>query len=112
MGYLTRYCLSILDQDGYSLDSGIFPYVVAALRVYDAPAQALGEEGEYGLACEWESHEDDMKAFSRHFTKYVFILYGEGESNKDMWFKYFKNGKMQVAPAKIKFDNYDEKLLQ
>lgn len=60
----------------------------------------------------WYEHENDMRAFSKQFPKVLFTLQGNGESNEDMWYKYFKNGKMQVCPAKIDFDVFDPKKLK
>lgn len=57
--------------------------------------------------CKWYRHEEDMKALSRHFPTLVFMLEGEGEEAKDLWIKYFKNGKMQACPAKITYDEYN-----
>jgi hypothetical protein len=42
------------------------------------------------------------------FPTVLFTLKGEGEESGDMWFKYFKNGKMQVAMARIEFDSFNE----
>jgi hypothetical protein len=62
-------------------------------------------------ACKWYSHEDDMKSFSRNYPTLVFTLKGEGEEAGDMWYKYFRNGKMQKAPAIVTYPDFDENLL-
>ena len=56
----------------------------------------------------WYTHEEDIKKFSKRFPTVLFTLKGEGEESGDMWFKYFKNGKMQVAMARIEFDSFNE----
>jgi hypothetical protein len=35
-----------------------------------------------------------------------------GEEGGDMWKRYYKNGKVQVANAKITYDEYDETKLE
>ncbi|HBU90253.1 MAG TPA: hypothetical protein DEB53_03445 [Bacillus pumilus] len=60
----------------------------------------------------WYGHEVDMRAVSRQFPDVLITLTGEGEDSGDMWRKYFKGGKMQECPAKITFDDYDEKELR
>jgi hypothetical protein len=60
----------------------------------------------------WYEHEDDMKNFSKLFPKVLFTLEGTGEEAGDMWVKYFQNGKMQVAKAKIEFEPYDPKKMK
>lgn len=56
----------------------------------------------------WYDHDDFMKKLSKQFPNVVFILEGEGEGPEDIWKKYYKDGKVQVARAKITFDKYDE----
>lgn len=59
----------------------------------------------------WESHENDLKEFSKIQKDILFTLYGEGEPG-NLWIKYFKNGKIQFAPADISFDEFDNKKLK
>ena len=68
----------------------------------------------YGLgedSYKWYDHEESMKELSVKFPDIVFALYGEGEDNEDIWYKYFKNGKMQECMAIITFNEYDESKL-
>jgi hypothetical protein len=55
---------------------------------------------------------DEMLDLSKQFPETVFCLYGEGEGSEDMWYTYYKNGKLQHCPAKITFDVYDESKLE
>lgn len=60
----------------------------------------------------WYEHEEHMKAISKQYPDVIFQLNGEGEESGDIWVKYFVNGKMQVAEAKITFDDFNEKKLK
>lgn len=73
---------------------------------------AVDENGETSEGVKWYNHEVDMKYLSVEFPDEVFVLYGEGEDNEDVWYKYFKNGKMQHCYAKVTFDEFDENELR
>ena len=60
----------------------------------------------------WYNHENDMREISKQFPDIIFQLNGEGEESGDIWVKYFVNGKMQTASAKITFDGFDQKKLK
>jgi len=60
----------------------------------------------------WYDHETDMIKYSLSKPDVLFVLDGDGEDSGDIWRKYFKNGKMQPALAKIVFDNFDETKLR
>lgn len=60
----------------------------------------------------WYDHEKDMREISKQYPDVIFQLNGEGEESGDIWVKYFVNGKMQVAKAKITFDDFDKKKLK
>jgi len=67
----------------------------------------------FGDQTKWYEHENDMKAVSKEYPDVIFKLEGEGgNSLYDIWVKYFVNGKMQTAEAKITFDDFDEKKLK
>lgn len=72
---------------------------------------ALEEDGSGSDACKWYEHESDMIDFSRKFPDVLFTLKGIGEESGDIWTKYFVNGKVQVAKAKIIVDGFDPKSL-
>ena len=63
-------------------------------------------------SCTWYAHEVDMKAFSMKHEDVIFILYGDGEENGDMWTKYFLNGKMQEERAVISYGEFDKQKLK
>lgn len=58
----------------------------------------------------WGDHENELLDISERYPDAIFTLYGEGGSD-DLWYKYFKNGKMQLAEARIEFDAFDERKL-
>ena len=84
-------------------------------EIYDE-AVNYSAESKYALsqdkACEWEKHEKLLKYLSKKRPTCLYILQGEGETNGDMWIKYFKGGKMQFAPAEIIFPEFDERKLK
>ncbi|MEI2465158.1 hypothetical protein [Niallia taxi] len=53
-----------------------------------------------------------MREISKLYPGVIFKLHGEGEESGDVWYKYFKDGKMQDCPAKLAFDEYDENKLK
>jgi hypothetical protein len=63
-------------------------------------------------SCKWYEYDVDMARLSQQFPELVFLLEGEGEEGGDMWKRYYKNGKVQVANAKITYDEYDETKLE
>jgi hypothetical protein len=63
-------------------------------------------------SCKWYNHDIDMKNYSLQYPNVRFTLNGEGEENGDIWFKYYKNGKVQVCKAIITYDDFDETKLQ
>ncbi|MEK5036244.1 hypothetical protein MKY96_32865 [Paenibacillus sp. FSL R7-0302] len=101
MGYSTNFEWSIVHNVPVEIYRTIEDYI---------------EESDFGYAFHdsynWYDHEANMKDLSKAFPDVVFELHGEGEDNEDMWYKYFKNGKMQVCEAVISFDSYDERKLR
>ena len=93
----------------YSID--VEPYEE---ELIDALCESCNE-ARYALSGEpiiWDTHEKDLRKFSKEYEDYVFILFGQGEEMPDLWVKYFKNGKMQYEPAEIKFGDFDERKLK
>lgn len=120
MGYYTRYSMEIQDIDNKGYDSyKIAKYMLdkqeESDRFYafeyelknfveneDTESRTRCELSLYGDdECKWYDNEDDMLLLSKEFPDVLFKLHGEGEDNKDIWDKYFMNGKMQYCPAEI-----------
>lgn len=103
MPYYTFYSIDIDGYEGHNEEYDPGSFIADQIEEWK-------EKGFYPFddSCKWYDHEEDMKEFSKKYPDMVFHLYGEGEDNTDMWYKHFKNGKMQVCPALITFDDYDE----
>ncbi len=104
MSYDTRYKLTILEGDPYSLTDLLeeCSWASACLRNNGQPKESLS----------WYEHEDHLCEFSEKHPDTLFLLEGEGEDHADQWRKYFKNGKMQECRALITYPEYDPKLLK
>src|SRR5271167_3366834 len=61
-----------------------------------------------GDSIKWYDHKDEMIALSKRFPDTLFTLYGDGEESRDLWVKYFKNGKMQSYEAEIIYPPVNE----
>jgi hypothetical protein len=107
MGYYTRYNLSV-DAPNYN-DMEI---IEQFRKENEYAAHALEEDGSCADECKWYDHEKELKAFSKKHPNLVFTLKGEGEESGDMWYKYFKGGKMQRAKAIITYEDYDPAKLE
>lgn len=62
--------------------------------------------------CKWSDHEAALLAISAAFPPLLFTLEGHGAERTDVYRKYFKGGRLQYAPAKLVFPDYDEKALK
>lgn len=108
MGYYTRFQVKTSGSgDSYKrfLEDGY----QEIFGEYDISIERL-ENDDYDQM-KWYDHEDDMKEFSAKWPNVLFTLTGEGEEPGDLWVKYFRNGKVQTATAKITYEPLDESLL-
>ena len=53
----------------------------------------------------WYDHDKDMIKISAMFPDVVFCLHGEGEESDDLWNAYYSNGKSEICPARIIYDD-------
>jgi hypothetical protein len=102
MGYSTMYSLEI-EQGDITIEE-FMKTVDEKSNLY----YAVDEDGSSVDEIKWYNHEEEMKELSKKFPDIVFRLHGEGEENDDIWYKYFKNGKMQSCYATLHFDDYSE----
>lgn len=106
MGYYTKFSLSV---EPFYMDQLIPEFRDSC----DSARFAMQSNGiANGDGVKWSSHEDDLKKFSKKYPDVLFILSGVGEESGDMWRKYFKGGKVQVAKARIDYDPFDESKLE
>lgn len=86
---------------------GLYPLcrIILAIEMKYEGTQFAILSGERSSQYDWEG---ELKELSQEFPDCVFELDGDGEESGDVWRAYFKNGKMQKAPAKIVFDPFDE----
>ena len=104
MPYLTCYSLQMAASIPIEDEK-----VIAVLRAASEDAgEALYATGDSNRWCKWYAHEEEMRQLSSRFPDILFTLSGKGEENEDIWVKYFKAGRMQVAHATITFDAFDE----
>lgn len=108
MGYNTRF---ELDLEYYGKDPKPSPdkyEIIDELRKSGENAEyALDEDGGSNGELKWYDHDKDLRSFSKKHPDWMFSLSGEGEDNEDIWKKYFRDGYMQEARAKISYDEYD-----
>lgn len=84
-------------------------------KILDNPEEIIAQQIGYNPfqnRCKWYEVVEDMRIVSEKYPQTLFILEGEGDQSGDIWKKYFLNGKMQKADAKITFDEFDENKLQ
>ena len=70
------------------------------------------DHGDLLVEAKWYDWKDDMKTLSAKYPDILFTLKGDGEASGDIWQAYFKNGKAQVATARIEFDPFDSEKLK
>ena len=78
MGYYTHYKLA-LPSDKH----------MEALR------EICGDQVDYlnsGEGTKWYNHDEDMLALSKRFPDVLFVLDGDGETQGDVWRKFYRNG--------------------
>lgn len=108
MGYQTLYTLSVHEGEE-TIEEILFN---ESEDTFNGLYYAVYPNGEPMDAVKWYDHENDMLELSKSYPFIVFALRGEGEEGGDIWYKYFKNGKMQHCPAKITFDEYNAEKLR
>ena len=68
----------------------------------------LTEEESYSSYTTWYTHEENMRELSLAHPDILFTLHGIGDEYEDYWFKYFKNGKIQLCPGITIYPPFEE----
>lgn len=109
MAYRTYYTLSIYTDKGEDFEYEI----IDALRSsYNDAFDAFDDSGQPETDATWNNMDNDLKEFSKRYPDIKISIYGEGETNTDLWISWFQDGKMQHCPANITFDEFDFEKLQ
>ena len=106
MGYYTYYTLDVMDKDQNNiltpeLDNKL-AYKMAEINssYFGIPTSRLSFQIA-GEPIKWYEYASDMRALSKEFPEYLFLIHGEGEEPDDLWNHYFLNGQDQHCPAEI-----------
>lgn len=89
----------------------VWDYIVSAPEM-DMVRYGVGEDGTGSERTKWYDHQKDMKVLSEKFPTVLFTLHGEGEEGGNLWKEYWLAGKVQVAKARIVYDEFSLSMLQ
>ena len=103
MSYLTQYSLEYDTPDD---DLDIKDFVLKSNGdLIDFEVEALLRGGT--LTASWYEHEEEMLDLSRGFPATIFILYGIGSEQGDVWKKRFINGVVEIIRATLVFPDFE-----
>lgn len=108
MGYYTRYELVKVSNPVAALETRNF---VTDQEIKQEIIATSGYSDPFSDSVKWYDHETHMKKVSKAHPGITIEIAGEGEEAGDLWKKYFRDGKVQVAKAKITYDKFDPKKL-
>lgn len=111
MGYYTCHCLEVKTADNLGPHPNALAILAQFRRTNENAAYALDAEGSTESDAKWYDHDTELKEFSRSYPDALFVLYGDGESGEDFWYSYFRDGKVQNAPVRLEFDEFEESKL-
>lgn len=95
MGHYTSFQLEVIKNQDPDID-------------YEQEIADQVDYNPFKNSCKWYDSEKDMREFSKKYPDVLFKLSGQGETNEDMQEVYFLDGKMQMCPAIITYDKFDE----
>ena len=102
MGYDTAFNLSV--ECDRELE------IIGELRNKSEQAKyCLDEDGNCAELGRW-NFEPDLRQLSLEYPNILFSLHGDGDDVEDLWWAYFKNGKMQMCLCD--YPPYDESKLE
>ena len=103
MSYSTHYTL---DYDTPDDELDIKDFILKSSK-YLVDYEVEDLLGGSDLTTSWYEHEEELLELSRGFPATIFILYGEGEEQGDMWKKRFINGGVEIIQATLVFPEFD-----
>lgn len=114
MGYYSSFSLSAypVDRSGNIVGKKLTPALQEAVNVEIKKIDVFNlwdhTENTWEVGQDtWYSEQEDMVLLSTKFPPVLFSIHREGENNGDMMDTYYWNGKMQICPAIITYDDYD-----
>ena len=102
MGYYTSFELTMHPSQPQERETEIIRNIISLMDCVDID-EIKESEVEWFLcdALKWYDHEDNMIEVSKRFPDVIFVLYGEGEENGDIWNEYYSNGECERVDAVI-----------
>lgn len=118
MSYKTKFRLEIQNRNnplfGCIGKEDFEDYLIFKLRKNFLGAKyALTEKGNtLKKSNDWVLWKEDMISFSQEYKNVLFKLHLEGEDQGDLTDAYFLNGRYQLCPAKIVYQEFDENTME
>lgn len=103
MSYSTQYSLEYDTPDDHE---DIKDFILKDISyLVDFEIEALLGGGT--LTAPWYEHEEEVLNLSRGFPATIFILYGTGSEQGDVWKKRFINGEVEIIQATLVFPDFE-----
>jgi hypothetical protein len=103
MSYSTQYTLEYDTPDDYEDIKDFILKSTDYLAGFEAEVLLHGG----ALTAPWYDHEEELLSLSRGFPMTIFILYGEGEEQGDVWKKRFINGEVEIVRVEMSFPDFE-----
>jgi hypothetical protein len=105
MGYFTQYSVQVFEVLGKSyvknslrqIDADDVPGIFASAEIdagrgYWTPQNDKTCAYCDGATVKWYEYHEEMKAFSKEKSEFLFVLDGQGEEPFDRWRSFYRNG--------------------
>ena len=106
MGYQTNFWLTVYDKNKIEIDSAIHPEWETDM-LYDGTLKVQNLIDRNTDSMKWYDHKSDMLKLSIQYSKYLFILDGNGEESGDIWREFYWNGLFYRWDADIQRPDFD-----
>ena len=103
MGYSTEYTLEYDTPDDYEDIKDFILKSTDHLIEYEIEDLLGGGS----LTGGWYEHEEEVLELSRGFPATIFVLYGTGSEQGDVWKKRFINGEVEIIRATLVFPDFE-----